>query len=83
MECLNIDCPIIKGLLEEYIRRHGKVLFIHLTEDEAKTVLEALEFFLDKNEHNLVDFPDYWKPRYENANRVIDRIRSKLESKKD
>jgi len=50
---------------------------------KQKTVLEALEFFLDKNEHNLVDFPDYWKPRYENANRVIDRIRSKLEPKKD
>jgi len=75
-------CPIL-DILKEYTKEHGKIILIHLTEKEAKYVLEALEFFLDKNEHNLVDFPDYWKPRFENIERVIDRIRSKLGLKEE
>jgi len=53
-------------------------------ENKAKTVLEALEdYYLNRIRHNLEEFSDCCKPIYENVSRIIDMVRSKLESKKD
>ena len=47
------------------------------------SVLFGLGSFDSKIRHNLEEFSDCCKPIYENVSRIIDKVCSKLESKKD
>jgi len=38
------------------------VVHIVLTDRQARKLVEILDEYIERNEHNIYDFPDYWKP---------------------